>query len=66
MVAVDTRESVAIASGVRDIEQATPVRVVGRAHLAGRERRVKWRRGRWEWDAAWLIAIITAYHRYAD
>jgi hypothetical protein len=44
MVAVDTRESVAIASGVKDIEQATPVEWIGRAHLAGRERRVKGRR----------------------
>src|SRR6201995_517039 len=33
MVAVDTRESVAIASGVRDIERATPVGWIGRAHL---------------------------------
>jgi hypothetical protein len=42
MVAVDTRERVLIASGVRDIETATPVTEGwGGAHLAGRGHRVK-------------------------
>src|SRR3954463_13098755 len=42
MVAVDTRERVLIASGVRDIETATPVTDGwGGAHLAGRGHRVK-------------------------
>ena len=41
MVAVVTRERVATASGVRDIEQATPAGIGSAAHLAGRGHRVK-------------------------
>ena len=42
MVAVDTRDRVLIASGVRDIENGTPVKgMIGPAHLAGRGHRVK-------------------------
>jgi hypothetical protein len=46
MVAVVTRDSVAIASGVRDIWKAGSGRVNFRAHLAGHAIRVKgdWRR----------------------
>jgi hypothetical protein len=43
MVAVETRESVAIASGVRDIEMTTPVKMDW-THLAGCAHRVKCRR----------------------
>src|SRR4051812_39088501 len=39
MVAVDTRDKVAMASGVRDIERQAPVGLM--AHLAGRGHRVK-------------------------
>jgi hypothetical protein len=42
---VDTPERVLIASGVRDIEQGTPVKgLIAPAHLAGHGHRVKWRR----------------------
>src|ERR1700760_4097901 len=43
MVAVDTLERVAIASGVRDIEQSAPGGFCWRAHLAGHGHRVKGR-----------------------
>jgi hypothetical protein len=43
MVAVDTLERVAIASGVRDIEKEAPVGIDRRAHLAGHGHRVKGR-----------------------
>jgi hypothetical protein len=41
MVAVDTRDSVWIASGVRDILETAPTEMNWRAHLAGRAPRVK-------------------------
>jgi hypothetical protein len=42
MVAVETRERVTVASGVRGIEKAAPLEdLIGRAHLAGHRHGVK-------------------------
>jgi hypothetical protein len=40
-VPVDTRDRVLMASGVRDIENKTPLRLIGPAHLARHGHRVK-------------------------
>jgi hypothetical protein len=60
MVAVDTLERVAIASGVRDIEQNAPVGFCWRAHLAGHVHHVKGFA-----DLSASCAIIAAYRRHA-
>jgi hypothetical protein len=60
MVAVDTRARVLIASGVRDIETATPVEDDRVAHLAGRGDRVKCHTGGDRMTIAQSQRLITA------
>jgi hypothetical protein len=67
MVAVVTPDSVLIASGVRDIENRTPLKgLIGPAHLAGRGHRVKWRCRSWLTGLACNRAISPIYRRRAD
>ena len=66
MVAVETRERVAIASGVRDIEKATPVGWMGAAHLAGQRqsRQVLSRTAAEQTHRNWAISAF--YHGAVD
>jgi hypothetical protein len=62
MVAVDTRDRVANASGVRDIEKSAPVGIDWRRILRGTAIASS---GLGEGSAS-RGAIITSYHRHAD
>src|SRR3984885_4491246 len=66
MVAVDTRDSVASASGVKDIEQATPVGMDQAGASCGARAARQGASLARTWEAALLVAIITSYRRYAD